>query len=110
MRPEFEDELRAALQPPEPPPDLVDRVLARVQAPVAAPPAAPTLWWAWLRPWPAVALALCLIVAVVLVEWRSYRVRQEQVRGELAKEQILQALRLAGGKLHEAREKVQEIQ
>ena len=96
----FEDELRSALRRREPSPDFTARVLARV---AAAPPPQAVQPWA-RRPlvrWVA-GIAATFIMAAGAFEYREYR-------GEQAKTQVLQAMRITASKLNKAQKKVQMI-
>jgi hypothetical protein len=95
----FEDELRSALQRREPSPDFTDRVLARVaDVPLRRAPhpwQQPTLRW-------TMAAAAALLLSAGGLEYRHYE-------GERAKDQVLLAVRIAGGKLNKAQKKVQML-
>ena len=93
----FEDDLKRALRREQAPAGFAGRVLARQAAP--APKA--RLWFR-LR-WAAAAAAL----AVVLVGAFEFRAGQHRrAQGELAKAQVLTALRITADKLEYTREKV----
>jgi hypothetical protein len=117
----LEDELHRALRRIDPPPGFVNRVMARVEQQAAAKPK-----WAWLpllRPqfwmragaWSgrrvvlglAVAAAV-LILAVSFAAWRQLRIREEQRQGEMARAQVMEALRITSVKLHRVRKRVRE--
>ncbi len=108
MKP-IEEELRAALRKQEPPEGLAARVLARV----SAWPSRETAWWAPLRAlvrsprwrWAAAAVAACLLAVAV----HHRREQRMEAQGEMAKAQVMKALRIASVKLNIARRKVQEI-
>jgi hypothetical protein len=91
----FEDELKSALKRQEPSPDFAERVLARVAAAPVRRVSQP-----WIR-WMA-AVAAALLLAAGGLEYRHYR-------GEQAKEQVLLAVRIAGGKLAKAQKRVQML-
>ena len=92
----FEDDLKRALRREQAPAGFAGRVLARQAAP--APKA--RLWFS-LR-WAAAAA-----LAVALMTVFQYGVQQRQRdRGELAKAQMLIALRITADKLEYTREKV----
>jgi uncharacterized protein HemX len=91
----LEDELRSALRRQEPSPDFAERVLARV---AAAPVRRASRPWV---PWVA-AIAAALLLAAGGFEYRQYQ-------GERAKDQVLLAVRIAGGKLNKAQKKVQML-
>jgi hypothetical protein len=107
----FEDKLRNALRREAAPEGFAEKVLARTRG-LSQPGAKawgqfgaflamPVLRWA------AAAVAVCLLVVAGLV----YHQRQERLRreGEMARAQVMQALRIASVKLNVARKKVQEI-
>ncbi len=54
----------------------------------------------------ALAGAVCLMLAIAGIEYRQ--AREERARGEAAKDQLMLALRLAGGKLQYAQSKIQQ--
>jgi hypothetical protein len=93
----LEDDLKSALTRREPAPDFTDRVLARVAA--AAPRRAPQPWQQPRFRWLA-AVAAALLLTAGGLEYRQYQ-------GERAKDQVLLAMRIAGGKLNKAQRKVQ---
>lgn len=106
----LDDALREALRREDPGEDFTARVLARA----AAEPAKRS-WWEPLSAafgpgrmrWAAAGALACLLVAGGGIEhYREQRVRAE---GEAAKDQLMLALRIAGGKLNQARQKVQQI-
>lgn len=105
----WEEKLREALRRKAVPEGFSERVLARTRE-LAEPHAnywdrtrafiaRPALRWA--------TAVLCLVIAGSV----AYRVRQEHLRrrGEMARIQVRQALRIASLKLNAARRKVQEI-
>lgn len=102
----LEDELREALRREEAPAGFAERVLANAR--VAA------VRDAWWRKWISTgnvralryATAVVLLIAAVggTVEYRRYE--EEQRQGELAKQQLMLALRIAGRKLQYAQAKV----
>lgn len=108
MRP-LDDELRSALRRLEPPAGFVQRVLARL----AAQPASRVGWRQALRsmfqmprlPWVAVGIATCLLLVIGIAQYQW----KQRAQGEMAKEQLKQALHIASSKLNLARKKVQEI-
>ncbi|MBZ5563380.1 MAG: hypothetical protein LAP13_13290 [Acidobacteriia bacterium] len=110
MKP-IEEELRAALRKQEPPEGFAARVLARVNT----RPTPQTAWWAPLRAfvrsprwrWVAAAVAACLLLVAAVVYHR--REQRMEAQGEMAKAQVMKALRIASVKLNIARRKVQEI-
>jgi hypothetical protein len=110
MKP-LEEELRSALRRQEPPEGFAERVLAQA----SARPVREGRWWLPLRAlvreprwrWAAAALAACLLVAVAVVHQR--REQRIKAEGEMAKVQVMRALRIASSKLNMVRRKVQEI-
>jgi hypothetical protein len=100
----FEQQLKEALARKEPSPDFAKRVLekARERQPVMRWAFRPSWFrraWAWrLAP---VMAALALVSGTVM-----YREHERTVRGELAKEKLLIAMRIAGSKLHETQQQV----
>jgi hypothetical protein len=92
---DLEDQLRSALKREDPSPDFAERVLARVSA--APVRRAPRPWIRWLA-----AVAAALLLAAGSLEYRHYR-------GERAKDQVLLAVRIAGGKLAKAQKKVHRL-
>jgi hypothetical protein len=100
----LDDDLRNALQHKEPPPGFLERALAGADA-------APQPFWKpvyrrrCLR-W-AVAGAFCMLLMIAGIEYK--RALEERARGEAAKTQLIQALRIAGDKLQFAQAKVREI-
>jgi anti-sigma-K factor RskA len=101
---QFEERLRCALKRQSPPSDLAVRVTARA----AQRQHASSTWsWRWFPRWRwAVAAALC----VALAGGVAYRnERQERIRGEAAKRQVIVALRIASEKIQLAQYKVQHL-
>ena len=106
----LEDDLKMALQRPEPSGDFVNRVLARVNQP---PPPEPT-WWerlaVLLRPPRLQWVAACIILSVMIPTGVQYRKEQRmRAEGEKAKEQLMFAVRVAGNRLHRVQQKVLEM-
>jgi hypothetical protein len=108
MRP-LEDELRSALRRQEPPAGFLERVMARL----AAQPARRAGWAEAVRSffrlprlgWVAVGIAACFLLVIGVLQYR----RERHAQGEVAKEQLKQALHIASSKLNLARKRVQEI-
>jgi len=108
MRP-LDDELRSALRRRDPPAGFAGRVMARL----TARPAPRAGWREALRSlfrmprlrWVAVGIAACLLLAIGVVQSQ----RRQRAQGEIAKEQLKQALHIASSKLNLARKRVQEI-
>ncbi len=95
----LEETLKQALRREEPPYGFTQRVLTRAASP--APRPGP---WAWLR-W-ALAAAVPLVL-LLTVQYNAERRRRAE--GELAKTQMLTALRITADKLEYAREKVLRV-
>ena len=100
----FEDELRAALKRREPPDGFAERVLARAQSPQAARLPSWRERWAWLIPggrpvWVTAGVVAAMLLVASGVEYRQRR------HGELAKQQIMLALEIAGSKLNYVQKK-----
>ncbi|HTM50942.1 MAG TPA: hypothetical protein VL285_19735 [Bryobacteraceae bacterium] len=89
---DFEDELRTALGRTEPSADFAGRVIAAARRRVAPR----------RRGWAAAAIAACLALFAGGFEYRQYQ-------GRKAKQELLLALELAGGKLRMAHEKVADL-
>lgn len=110
----LEDELKSALQREEPSADFAARVLAQVEALKQGPRsfraswrtkllgffAAPRLRWG--------IVSAAMIISLLIGGWQYRSYRQTQREGELAKEQVMLAFRIASAKLGVARKKVQE--
>ena len=105
---QLEDELKSALRRREPAEDFTQRVLQRMAHP------APRSWWdelvILLRPprlqW-VVASVVILVVPFAALEYRHER--QVRAQGEIAKQQLILAMRIAGAELHRAQQQVQRI-
>jgi hypothetical protein len=101
---DLENELRNALRRQYPPPGFSERVVRR--AAETREPAGTA------RPW-VIRWAAAAMLAAALGGTAEYRriqtVREERARGEAAKEQVMQALRIAGSKLHMVQITVKEI-
>lgn len=107
----FEEKLRNALRRKAPSEGFAGKVLARTRG--LPQPAEKTrrqfgafLVLPVLR-WVAAAVAVCLLIVAGLIHHQ----RQERLRreGEMARTQVMQALRIASVKLNIARRRVQEI-
>jgi hypothetical protein len=102
----LEDELREALRREEAPAAFAERVLAK-----AHQQASPEAWWPRLiRGLHAGALRYAtvavLVVATIVGAVEYKRHEQERRQGELARQQLMLALRIASGKLQYAQAKV----
>jgi hypothetical protein len=101
----FDDELRAALKRQEPPKGFAERVLARVEPTTAA--ARQPSWrerWAWLNPSSRPVWVTASVVAAMLLVTSGMQY-QRQRQGELAKQQVMLALEIAGSKLNYVQKK-----
>jgi anti-sigma factor RsiW len=99
----LDDELRSVLRREEPPAGFADRVLQRAarRQPKRATNGVFVRW-----------AAAAMIVGAVAGGFQYREVqkeREERLRGEAAKEQVVQALRIAGSKLHLVQAKIKEI-
>lgn len=103
----MDDELRNALRREDPPQGFADRVLQRAALGEVQPRPATRADWPFMR------LAAAAAIVAALAGGFQYRAvvqeREERIRGEAAKEQVIQALRLAGSKLQLVQSKVKEI-
>jgi hypothetical protein len=107
----LEEDLKAALRPVDAPAGFAGRVIARTIAPQS-----PVLgWWTQLgillRPprvqWVALSLLASMLIPIAGVQYRAQlRTRAE---GEMAKERLVYAMRIAGVKLHRAQKKFLEM-
>jgi len=100
MRPS-DDDLRDALRREMPPAGFAERVLARSRQVDIRHRRWPLDWR-----WPAAAAAVVALAAGSAVYERQVR----RVEGERAKEDVLLALRVTGGKLRSAHAQLREIQ
>ena len=103
----FEDELRAALKRREPPDGFAERVLARAQSPQAARLPSWRERWAWLIPGGRPVWVTAGVVAAMLLVASGVEYRRRQ--GELAKQQVMLALEIAGSKLNYVQKKALEL-
>jgi hypothetical protein len=105
----LEEELRNALQRKEAPPGFADRLAARIGA--TQPPSHRRKWAAVFRlpnlAWVAVGVVTCLTLTLGIAQYRSYQ--RTRAEGELAKTQLMLALKIAGKKLNLAQKKILEI-
>ncbi|MGI8959463.1 MAG: hypothetical protein ACR2IV_06850 [Bryobacteraceae bacterium] len=104
----FEEHLKEALARKEPPQDFASRVLEKTKERQPRSHAVGRAWWfrrAWAWRLVPVMAALILVCAGVM-----YREHERTMRGELAKEKLLIAMRVAGSTLHDVRQHVIGIQ
>ena len=106
----LEDALKQALRREEAPTNLAASVLTRVAQNTVARDLKKQSWLGILSQ-PLVRWAAFAAVSICLIaEGVHYRNQQrERAQGEAAKQQLMLALRIAGTKLHMAKEKVNEI-
>jgi hypothetical protein len=104
----FEEQLKEALARQDPPEDFNARVLAAVEEGRVRSSTGVWRWLArWVHSWQvAPALAALLVLSLGAI----YQEHQRIARGEAAKEKLLIAMRVAGAKLHEARDRVWKVQ
>ena len=104
----LEDELKSALGRKEPADDFTARTLRRIAQP------APRSWFdelvILLRPprlqWVAASVVI-LVVPFAALEYRQQR--EMRMQGQIAKQQLVLAMRIAGTALHHAQQKVQRM-
>ncbi len=94
----LENDLRRALRRESPAPGFASRVLSRIDAEEAGRPV--FRWWR--------AAAASVTLAALLGGYATHKVAEHR-RGELAKEQVLTAMRIAGEKVAYAKQEVREI-
>lgn len=102
----LDDDVRQALRRKDPPAGFADRVLSRVSA-SASEPSVKTGMQPMAHAHSATRPVMRWVAAAVLVaaiaggfQYRAIQQqREERLRGEAAKEQVVQALRIAGNKL-----------
>lgn len=106
----LELKLKRALEREDPPAGFAERVMARVLEETStagtAPREAPVRWWpTWLfRPAWRAALAGGLAAVLLLGAGLAYRQRQERLRGEKARAELMLALEIASSKLNRVRQ------
>jgi len=96
----FEDNLRKALREPEARADLAERILARADRPRSR---------RFLQPL-RVAAAIVLAVALGATGWHFERRREERIASEHARDQVVEAFRLAEQQLKPFRERLEAMQ
>ncbi|HET7873030.1 MAG TPA: hypothetical protein VFL42_11005 [Terriglobales bacterium] len=108
-----EDDLRAALKRKDPGPEFTDRVMARLGQPEKKAPAAKSRhgWFSWLRvrPFPAMAAAMAVLL-VAVASWIGYQRSQERQRQEaaLAEQKAVEALKITNAKLNHVFRRVRQ--
>ena len=102
---ELEDELRGVLRREQPTAGFAERVLRRVADERARPAHGDKL----ACPFRFAAAAVLVIGVGGGIHYRTLQEQRERARGEAAREQVLEALRIAGSKLHALQEKIREI-
>lgn len=95
----FEDDLRRAMGRVEPPLGFAERVLARARQQEAARQPKHSVWYS---PFMRMAAAAAFVAAVTVggLQYQRYR------EGIEAKEKVMFAMQLAGGKLHSVQSRV----
>jgi len=105
----FEDELKRALQRQEPSADFTARVLARCQAATNAESKAPFWQRLWTMPTWRLGLATSAVALLMLgVGTTIYEQHEHALKGMAAKRQLLLAMRIAGTKLQQVQQRVNE--
>jgi hypothetical protein len=102
---ELDEELRRLTRREQPPPGFAERVLRRVADETATPGRDERRAWL-LR---LTAAAILVIGVAGVLQYRTVQEERERARGEAAREQVLEALRIAGSKLHTVQEKIREL-
>jgi hypothetical protein len=107
----FEEKLRTAMRRINPPQGFAEKVLARTES---LPKPGAKGWRPFsfylskpLLRWAVVGATICMLIVAAMVHQR----RQEHLRkqGEMARVQVMQALRIASVKLNLARQRVEEV-
>lgn len=98
----LEKGLKDALRPEKPSPGFAGRVMARIAAEERAAHA-PRRSSRWTR-----AVAASLMLTVAAGGWTAWQIRERR-EGERAREQLLQAMRIAGEKVRYAQAEVRSI-
>jgi hypothetical protein len=99
---DFEDELRDSLRREAPPLGFSKRVLQRVPDERRPP------WRRRVVLWTAAALTVMALGGAIGYS-NVQRAREERARGEAAAEQVREALRITGSKLHAVQARFKEI-
>jgi hypothetical protein len=102
----LERELKNALRREEPSGDFTARVLARVEQQKRRPS-----WWSRWFTAPGLRWATAVVLCVLVVGGVVYQREQARRRaeGEVAREQVMLALRIAGTKVKLAQDRVQQM-
>ena len=101
---ELEDELRHLLRRRQPPAGFDERVLRRLEV--------ERLRYRPLRLRRLIVWAAAAVLVVAIggaIQYRTGQRAQERAKGEAAKEQVLEALRIVGSKLEVVRVKIKEV-
>ena len=98
----FEEEVKKALDRCEPPEGFTERLAARIAALPAARKRGVNTSWSWA----AAAAAMMLLVGGAAVEKRYEQAR----KGEMAKQQVLLAMRITNAKLQQAQERIRQVE
>lgn len=93
----LERDLKRALHRESPAPGFAGRVLDRIEREERR---RKPVWWR--------AIAASVTLTAILGGWAAHEVRERR-EGERAKEQLLQAMRIAGEKVHYAQQEVRGI-
>jgi hypothetical protein len=101
----FEDELKRALKRQEPAADFTARVLARCAHEETK---ARNGFWQTFWALPAWRLGAVAAALLIVAGGTVYEQREREVRGMAAKRKLILAMRIAGTKLQEVRQRVQE--
>ncbi|MDQ2945444.1 MAG: hypothetical protein M3Y27_05790 [Acidobacteriota bacterium] len=100
---DFEDQLRSALARKEPPAGFAERVAAESIRRDGWPSGRRNFW----KTWAAGCIAASLLAGAF--EMRQVESRRERDKGQAARTQLLQALRITGAKLHHIQQKVEDV-
>jgi hypothetical protein len=95
----LDDELRRVLGREEPPAGFAERVLRRAESGSRPARRIPFMRWA----------AAAALVAAMAGAAQYRAARRERAAGEAAKEQVVQALQIAGSKLHLVQTKINRL-
>lgn len=100
---DFEDQLRAALRRKEPASGFADRVVAESARRKIRGHRHRNFW----KPWAAGCIAASLLAGAF--EMRQLEGRRDREKGEAARAQLLQAVRITRTKLHHIQQKVEGV-